>query len=439
MKVAARTAAVVMAAAMTTAATVTFTASAWAQVRPLPQAPPDAAQLLAPHQLDIVRSFGPWPPPPAQDPGNAYSGHPQAIALGQRLFFDRRLSADGSMSCASCHAPARAFTDGRARSLGHQGQSLTRNAPTLWNAVHERWMGWDGAADSLWHQAIRPIIDPTEMASTAPHVARLLAGDAQLACRYRTTFAHEPLDDPQRALVNAGKALGAFTATLVSARTRFDAFRDAVASGDTAAQRRYPAAALRGLSLFTGRGQCHVCHFGPMFSNGEFADIGLPFFSRPGVVDPGRHGGIQALRASAYNLLSPHSDARDDPATTTKTRQVEPQHRNFGEFKVPSLRNVSVTAPYMHDGQLRTLRDVVRHYSELNEERLHADGERILKPLRLSPREVDDLLAFLGTLADPQARAWRAQAMPPCPAPGAAGAGGARPRAAHAAGATAAR
>lgn len=367
---------------------------------------------FTPTELRQILSHGPWPPPVALDAGNAHAGKPHAIALGQALFFEARLSPDASLSCASCHVPAQAFADGRARSVGRT--PLERNAPSLWNAVHERWYGWDGAADSLWSQAIRPLLDPREMAASAQHVARTIATDPALACRYRQAFGSEPSADPPRTLVHAAKALGAFTGALVSGRTAFDAFRDALQRGDRRAAARYPLAAQRGLRLFVGHGQCTVCHTGPMFSNGEFGDTGLPFFSQPGVVDPGRHGGIAALRASAYSLLSPWSDA-SDADVSIKTRHVVPQHRNFGEFKVPSLRNVADTAPYMHDGQLATLADVVKHYSELNLERLHADGEQILKPLHLSPRDSTDLVAFLRTLSDPGARRWRPARQPqPC-------------------------
>jgi len=116
-------------------------------------------------------------------------------------------------------------------------------------------------------------------------------------------------------------------------------------------------------------------------------------------VDPGRHGGITKLKASPFNLLGRYSD---DPkrASSTGTQHVELQHRNFGEFRVPGLRNVARTAPYMHNGSIATLRDVVEHYSNLNEERLHADGERILKPLHLSADEAADLVSFLESLTD---------------------------------------
>lgn len=370
--------------------------------------------VFTPTELQQILAHGPWPPPLALDAGNAWAGKPHAMVLGQALFFDVRLSPDARLSCASCHLPALAFADGHARSIGRA--PLERNAPSLWNAVHERWYGWDGAADSLWSQALRPLLDPREMAASAEHVAGTIAADPQLACRYRQLFGGEAQADPQRTLVHAAKALGAFTGALVSGRTAFDAFRDALQRGDRHAAARYPPAAQRGLRLFVGRGQCSVCHAGPMFSNGEFGDTGLSFFSQPGVVDPGRHGGIAALRASAYSLLSTWSDA-SDAAVTLKTRHVVAQHRNFGEFKVPSLRNVADTAPYMHDGQLATLADVVKHYSELNLDRLHADGEQILKPLHLSPRDSADLLAFLRSLSDPTARRWQPAPSTACRSP----------------------
>ena len=143
---------------------------------------------------------------------------------------------------------------------------------------------------------------------------------------------------------------------------------------------------------------------GPRLSNGEFHDVGIAFFVEPGRVDPGRYDGIRKLKASRYNLLGPFND---DPAraTATSTRHVALEHRNFGEFRVPSLRNVARTAPYMHNGSLATLRDVVRHYSNLDEDRLHADGERILKPLGLDKYDVDSLVAFLETLSEPAAPA----------------------------------
>jgi cytochrome c peroxidase len=372
----------------------------------------DAALLFTQTERARILALGPWPPPPVLDSGNAWAGRPQAVALGQQLFFDPRLSPDGRLACASCHVPALAFADGRARSFGRV--ELERNAPSLWNAVHERWWGWDGAADSLWSQALRPLLDPRELASNASHLRRLLAGDAELSCRWRRSFDEPVPDDDQALLTRTAKALGAFVGSLVSAPTPFDRFRDALARDDAAAVARYPDAARRGLRLFVGFGRCYQCHAGPRFSNGEFGDIGAGFFVRPGVVDTGRHGGILALQRSPYNLLSPHADRPGDAAT--KTRHVHLQHRNFGEFKVPSLRNVALTTPYLHDGRIATLDGVLDHYSELDLDRLHADGERILEPLRLTDAERADLQAFLHSLSDPGARHWQPAPLDSCKA-----------------------
>ena len=193
------------------------------------------------------------------------------------------------------------------------------------------------------------------------------------------------------------KALAAYLETLQSGKSDFDLLHDALARGDLGAASNYPAAARRGLAIFTGKGNCSTCHFGPNFSNSEFHDIGIPYSLGPGRVDAGRHGGIRRVKEDKYNLLGRYSDDASR-ASGSRTRHVAENHATFGQFKVPSLRNVALTAPYMHNGRLATLTDAVRHYSELNEERLHQDGEALLKPLRLSAGEIADLVAFLETL-----------------------------------------
>jgi len=361
-----------------------------------------AAELLefTPDELRAIERHGPWPPALARDPSNRVSGDPEAIALGERLFFDPGLSGDGSMACARCHRPAQAWTDGRRLPQGRAlagAERLVRNTPSLWNAATGRWFGWGGGSDTIWSFSLRPMRHPLEMDSSAARVASRLRADAELACRYRRSFG--ALDQSDDAiLVDVAKAIAAFVETLISQRTPFDAFRDALLRGDRAAAAQYPLAAQRGLRIFVGEGRCSVCHFGAAFTNGEFGDIGVPFFV-PGGVDRGRYGGIQRLRADPYNLAGHYSDATD-PAVAARTRHVALQPRNFGEFKVPGLRNVAKTAPYMHDGSLSSLADVVRHYSELNEDRLHTEGERILRPLRLSPQASADLVAFLESLSD---------------------------------------
>jgi cytochrome c peroxidase len=196
-----------------------------------------------------------------------------------------------------------------------------------------------------------------------------------------------------------GKALAAFQETLVSRRTPFDDFRDALERSDVEAMGRYPLAAQRGLRIFAGKGNCSVCHFGPHFTNGEFADTGVPFFAGKGRVDAGRYQGIKHVKASPYNLLGRFNDDASG-ATAVGTRHVELQPRNFGEWRVPGLRNVALTAPYMHNGSVARLRDVVRRYSEIDEDRLHVDGEKVLRPLRLSSGEIDDVVVFLQSLTE---------------------------------------
>jgi cytochrome c peroxidase len=356
---------------------------------------------LSPDEIARIVSHGPWPTPTTRDPSNRVSGKSAAIELGRRLFFDPRMSNAGYIACVTCHQPDRAWTDGKARA--HGMADVDRNTMTLQNLRTARWFGWGGSADNLWAQSIRPILDPREVDSSPALVKRLFQRDPELACLYRRTFGVAPTGHAEAVLVNVGKALAAFQETLVTGRTPFDELRDALATGDAETQRAataaYPPAALRGLRFFVGTGRCAMCHAGPNFTNGEFHDIGIPFFVAPGKVDPGRHEGIRQVQGSRFNLLGRFSDdARRKSAIATQHIALE--HRNWGEFRVPSLRNVAVTAPYMHNGSLPTLRHVLGHYSEFNEDRVHLDGERILRPLRMSDAEIDDAIAFLDTLTD---------------------------------------
>jgi len=349
-------------------------------------------------ELRAILRHGPWPAAWSPDPSNRVSGNPRAIELGERLFFEPRLSTAGKVLCATCHAPFRGWQDSLSRARGLA--EVERNTLSVLNVRYNRWFGWDGAGDTLWAQSMRPILEPREMGGSAAQAAALLRGDAELACLHEKAFGAPPPAADEAALVAVGKALAAFQESLVSGRTPFDDFRDALARGDSSSMKNYPAAAQRGLQIFVGKGNCSTCHFGPSFSNGEFHDTGVPFFIAGGGVDPGRHGGIRKLQSNRFNLLGPHSDDRDGKSAT-KTRHVSLEHRNFGEFKVPGLRNVALTAPYMHNGSLATLADVVRHYSELSPDRLHADGESLLlRPLRLSAQESGDLVEFLESLTE---------------------------------------
>jgi cytochrome c peroxidase len=326
-----------------------------------------------------ILAHGPWPTPITTDPSNRVSGKRAALELGERLFFDTRLSGDGRFSCGSCHVPERNWTDNRTR--GFAAAEVTRNTPTLMNARLGRWFGWDGAADSLWSQSIRPILDKRELGATPAHVAELVRKDGELACRYARAFgaAPSPTDD-EAVLVDVAKILAAFQETFESPPTPFDRFQKALARGEKLKAGLYSDAAQRGLRIFIGKGNCSSCHSGPNFSSGEFQDNGFSARGRP---DPGRVEGLNAVRASRFNLAGTYND--DPQKGTRTTRTIEEG------FKVPTLRHLMLTAPYGHHGEFATIADVVRHYSE--------QGSSKLKPLKLTPQEQTDLVVFLESLS----------------------------------------
>lgn len=292
---------------------------------------------------------------------------------------------------------------------------MDRNTKSTLNARFNRWFGWGGASDSLWAASLRPLLDPREMGNTERHVATLVRTQRDLACGYRSAFGRAPAADDETLFVDIGKALAAFQETHVTARTPFDDFRDALARGDRNAATRYPLAAQRGLRLFVGAARCNVCHVGPQFTNGEFDKVGIAVRDARGGFDWGRYDGIKALRAGRFNLLSRHNDERSR-ANAISMRHVVLDPEAYGAFKVPALRNVALTPPYMHNGMLATLRDVVRHYSEIDETKLaiaasasHAEpGDSFARPsqgsvlqtLNLSEAQISDIVAFLETLTE---------------------------------------
>ncbi len=348
-------------------------------------------------EIKLILSHGPWPAPAPYDPTNRVSGKQDAIEFGTRLFFDQRLSGGGTVSCATCHVPERNWTDNLRRGVGMA--EVDRNTPTLMNLIAGRWYGWGGAADSLWSQSLRPILDARELAATPRHVAQLVRTDEQLSCRYRKTFGSPPsATDDEAVFVNIGKALAAFQETLMSGATPFDRFRDALARAQPPSAWNYSEPAQRGLKIFIGKGGCTACHAGPNFTSGEFFNTGLSRFAPLGKPDPGRHAGIRQLLESRFNLLGPYNDDTTG-ASAAHTRQVSLEKGNFGEFKVPSLRNLILTTPYGRDGNVDTVAEVVRHYSDLDPVRLHAKDGRPAKPLNLTPREQTDLVVFLESLS----------------------------------------
>ncbi len=361
-------------------------------------------------EIRLVLRHGPWPMPWARDASNRASGKPEAITFGEQLFFEPRLSGTGTVSCATCHVPEKNWADGR--KLGTAIGEVDRNTPSVLNVRYQRWFGWDGAHDNLWSQSVRPLLDPKEMGASERHVAQLVRNDADLACRYRTAFGHEPKADDEALMIDLGKALAAFQETLITGRAPFDDFRDAVMRNDRKAAAQYPENARRGARIFMTKGNCSLCHFGPNFTNGEFHEIGIPIVKKSGGIDWGRYQGIKLLRASRLNLLGIYNDDKARAAGLS-TRNVDLAPQTFEQFKAPSLRNVALSAPYMHNGHLATLRDVVKHYSEIDVTLLHQahvyagdvvaeaiPSDSVLQPLKLNDREISDVVAFLETLTE---------------------------------------
>jgi len=343
-------------------------------------------------EIRAILSHGPWPAPDRADPSNRVSGKREAIELGEKLFFDERLSTGGKFSCGSCHVPERNWTDNRTR--GAAAAEVDRNTPTLMNARLGRWFGWDGAADSLWSQSIRPILDVRELGATPRHVADVVRRDAQMSCRYRNAFGQppSPIDD-EAVLVDVAKALAAFQETFVSPMTPFDRFRDALARGERVTPWLLSEPAQRGLKTFVGKGQCNTCHTGPNFSSGEFRDNGFSVLAAQGRPDAGRAEGLKRVGESRFNLLGPYNDAPDRKTAEGALRTLNALQApgEAAGFKVPTLRHLLLTAPYGHHGELATISDVVKHYSER--------GSSSLKPLQLTAREQSDLVVFLETLS----------------------------------------
>lgn len=343
-----------------------------------------------------IVSHGPWPPKMTSDPSNRVSGDKSAITFGRELFRSRFLSTSRRHSCVTCHKPNLAYGDGLAHSTGIS--TVDRNTLSLANLRLNRWYGWDGSSDNLWAQSIRPILDPREMNATPALIAKRLRKDAPFSRGYQAIFKSSPnTHDDGQIIVNLGKALAAYQETIVTPKSSFDRFRDALSKNDKQETEKYPLAAKRGLKMFIGKGKCGLCHQGSNFTNGEFDDTGIRYFKVSGGIDKGRFAGIQILKKSPHTLLGRFND-NPRKASGIATRHVTRSHQTWGQFRVPSLRNVSKTAPYMHDGSLATLADVVRHYSNLNEERPHLDGRGLLRRLNLTDIEIADIVAFLETL-----------------------------------------
>ena len=362
--------------------------------------------------------------------GNRLANNASAVRLGQRLFNDVRLSGSANIACVSCHVPEFAFTDQRRVSVG--ATKLTRNSPSLLGIASADWFYWDGRRDSLWAQALTPIETRAEMDSTRTQVARLLLTDVSYRSVYASIAAGALPDsrawpdaagpfgdedekvawqqlaankrrDIDTVFADAGKALAAYVATLAHKPTRFDRFAHAMAKGDEAAAERWLTVDERaGLKLFLDepRSKCIRCHNGPQLTNFGFHNIGTAT-NADGQFDFGRALGVRAAAHDPFNCLGAYSDAA--PSECSHHRFAESGHAPIGAFKVPSLRDLVRTAPYMHDGRFRTLEAVIAFYRATVPA---ADNSDDRFRLEISDSEARQLALFLRTLsAEPRAAA----------------------------------
>ena len=347
-------------------------------------------------QLDELRSLSlmALEPVPA-DPTNRVADDPHAAQLGERLFFDTRLSSDGKVACGTCHRPELGFQDGTPLGRG-VGVTAKRTMP-LAAMSRSPFLFWDGRKDSLWAQALGPLESAVEHGGTRAQYARVIG--EHYRADYEKVFGTLPdsLATPDaitRVFVNVGKAIAAYERRFEFGAARFDRYVDAVArrrNGDGILTNDE----VSGLKLFVGRANCTQCHNGPLFTNNEFHNTGVP--RRPELpFDDGRLTGAAAVLKDEFNCRSRWSDAPNSCAEldyiATNDRVLE------RAYKVPSLRNVAGRAPYMNAGQFATLRDVLDHY---NRAPAAPAGHTELKPLRLHPRELRQLEAFLRALTGP--------------------------------------
>jgi cytochrome c peroxidase len=259
--------------------------------------------------------------------------------------------------------------------------------------AYARWLFWDGRRDSLWAQALTPLQNRHEQGITPAFAAGRVRSHYLRA--YEAVFGPLPTgrDRVDRTFANMGKAIEAYERTLRPAPAAFDRFAAALARHeDSAAARILSPSAARGLRLFVGRAHCTNCHFGPLFTNGEFHNTGVP--QDPAAPDRGRAAGVRQAVADRFNCLGGFSDARPEECSALRF-VVTSGPQLAGEFKVPSLRDVASRAPYTHAGRFRTLREVLEHYNRAPRAQV---GRSELHPLGLSDAQLGDLEAFLRTL-----------------------------------------
>lgn len=367
--------------------------------------------------------------PLPRDPTNRAADDPRAAALGRRLFHETRLSSNGRVACGTCHQAERGFQDGIALANG-VGKTARRTMPIA-GMARAPFLFWDGRKDSLWAQALGPLESPVEHGGTRAQYAHVVAdfyardyeavfgalpdlsrvprsagpvADPEAAAAWNA-LSRAQQDEVTRVFVNIGKAIAAFERRIDVGASRFDKYVAAVTSGQSD-QNILTDDEVAGLRLFIGKANCTQCHSGPLFTNNEFHNTGVPPRAEL-AVDHGRLTGATAVLSDEFNCRSRWSDARE--RCSELEYMVSGDHTLDRAYKVPSLRNVAERAPYMDAGQFATLADVLDHYDRAPSA---PTGHSELRPLRLKPLELRQLEAFLRTLSGPVIVREPAAAMP---------------------------
>jgi cytochrome c peroxidase len=310
---------------------------------------------------------------------------PAKVELGRKLFFDSLLSADGRISCASCHDPKIAFTDGKAVAEGIAGRRGQRNSPTLLNAMFNTGQFWDGRADTLEDQAVQPLVNPLEMGNGSyDEVVNRLRSVPEYRAEFQSVFG----SDVKIQLI--GKAISAYERTLVSGDAPFDRF----IAGD---QNAISDGARRGFALFRGRARCSRCH--------TISDA-LPFFTDFNYHNTGvamNHPNFDKLSKQVYAAVETDKAkevidalAKQEGGQELGRVLITYQVFDIGSYRTPSLRNIALTAPYFHDGSAKTLADVVKFYKAGGRQNINLEWD--LDALALTEDEQRDLVAFLESL-----------------------------------------
>lgn len=356
--------------------------------RPSIPAPTLYDDVFTQNRWDMIRAMKLVDAPPA-DPTNEYADVSAAAALGKKLFSDAQLSPSGTVSCATCHDPAKSFADGAAQATGVTIGD--RNSPSVALSAHARWQFWDGRADTLWMQALGPFENVKEFASSRLFVAKQVA--TRYPDEYGAVFTKYPLpnisglpdsgkpgdaawdaltqeqrDDVTRIYVNVGKAIAAFERTLRVAPNALDRYADGDKSALSAAQKQ-------SLNLFFTAG-CQQCHWGPRMTDDAFHVIRFPTGRQDAAADRGRIDILPDLAKSEFLASSSWSDAPSAAKTFLDTASPS----MIGAFKTPPLRGVAQTAPYGHGGKFSTLLEVTKHYGQRAEELAPATTTGTLEP-----------------------------------------------------------